>query len=225
MRKSRFLTLISLFSALHAIFVLIPLPFRSFMVIIQPLEGIILGVYGGFFSALLGSIVGRVIRPMEGLLPIFGITAEPIGALTAALFFRKKWKYVFLIYVILLTGYFIHPLGRILPAWCLWDIYIAFILTFISPLFLKNFKEITNSKKLVFLLALTSFIGIEADALVRIFILIPVGFYSLMGIPEEALTPIWIAGAIQTPLEAILSIIATVILGVPLIKFLKEVKI
>ncbi|MEM2265012.1 MAG: hypothetical protein QXX03_07500 [Nitrososphaerota archaeon] len=225
MRKSRFLTLISLFSALHAIFVLIPLPFRSFMVIIQPLEGIILGVYGGFFSALLGSIVGRVIRPMEGLLPIFGITAEPIGALTAALFFRKKWKYVFLIYVILLTGYFIHPLGRILPAWCLWDIYIAFILTFISPLFLKKFKEITNSKKLVFLLALTSFIGIEADALVRIFILIPVGFYSLMGIPEEALTPIWIAGAIQTPLEAILSIIATVILGVPLIKFLKEVKI
>ncbi|MEM2744033.1 MAG: hypothetical protein QXX97_02935 [Nitrososphaerota archaeon] len=225
MRKSRFLTLISLFSALHAIFVLIPLPFRSFMVIIQPLEGIILGVYGGFFSALLGSIVGRVIRPMEGLLPIFGITAEPIGALTAALFFRKKWKYVFLIYVILLTGYFIHPLGRILPAWCLWDIYIAFILTFISPLFLKNFREITNSKKLVFLLALTSFIGIEADALVRIFILIPVGFYSLMGIPEEALTPIWIAGAIQTPLEAILSIIATVILGVPLIKFLKEVKI
>jgi len=225
LRKSRFLTLISLFSALHAIFVLIPLPFRSFMVIIQPLEGIILGVYGGFFSALLGSIVGRVIRPMEGLLPIFGITAEPIGALTAALFFRKKWKYVFLIYVILLTGYFIHPLGRILPAWCLWDIYIAFILTFISPLFLKNFREITNSKKLVFLLALTSFIGIEADALVRIFILIPVGFYSLMGIPEEALTPIWIAGAIQTPLEAILSIIATVILGVPLIKFLKEVKI
>ncbi|MEM3630245.1 MAG: hypothetical protein QXY18_02385 [Nitrososphaerota archaeon] len=225
MRKSRFLTLISLFSALHAIFVLIPLPFRSFMVIIQPLEGIILGVYGGFFSALLGSIVGRVIRPMEGLLPIFGITAEPIGALTAALFFRKKWKYVFLIYIILLAGYFIHPLGRILPAWCLWNTYIAFILTFISPLFLKNFKEITNSKKLVFLLALTSFIGVEADALVRIFILIPIGFYSLMGIPEEALTPIWIAGAIQTPLEAILSIIATVILGIPLIKFLKEIKI
>jgi predicted membrane protein len=224
MRKSRFLTLISLFSALHAIFVLIPLPFRSLMVIIQPLEGIILGIYGGFLSALLGSIVGRIIRPMEGLLPIFGITAEPIGALVSALFFRKKWKHVFLIYLFLLLGYFIHPLGRILPAWCLWNTYIAFILTFISPLFLKKIKEETNSKKLAFLLALTSFIGIEADALVRIFILIPVGFYSLMGIPEEALVPIWIAGAIQTPIEAILSIIATIILGIPLIKILKEIK-
>jgi hypothetical protein len=224
MRKSRFLTLISLFSALHAIFVLIPLPLRSLMVIIQPLEGIILGVYGGFLSALLGSIVGRVITPMEGLLPIFGITAEPIGALVSALFFRKKWKYVFLIYLFLLLGYFIHPLGRILPAWCLWNTYIAFILTFISPLFLKKFKEETNSKKLAFLLALTSFIGVEADALVRIFILIPVGFYSLMGVPEEALVPIWIAGAIETPIEAILSIIATIILGIPLIKILKEIK-
>lgn len=219
----RFIALISLFSALHAIFVLIPLPFRTLMVVILPLEGIILGPYGGFLSALLGSIVGRVIRPMEGLYPIFGITAEPIGALVSGLFFRGKWKYIFLIYALLLTGYFIHPLGRVLPAWCLWNTYIAFILTFISPFFIKDFEKIINNpKKLPFLLALTSFIGTEADALVRIFILIPIGFYSLMGIPEEALTFIWIAGAFQTPIEAILSIIATIILGIPSIKLLKE---
>jgi hypothetical protein len=36
--------------------------------------------------------------------------------------------------------------------------------------------------------------------------------------------PIWIAGAIETPIEAILSIIATIILGIPLIKILKEIK-
>ena len=42
---------------------------------------------------------------------------------------------------------------------------------------------------------------------------------------EEVLPAIWIAGALETPIESIISVIATVIMGVPLLIALVKGKI
>jgi len=223
-RKSVLICLVALFGAVHGVLVAIPGIWRSWMIIVEPLEGMILGPGAGFTAALIGSVVGRIIRPRPGLFPIFGI-AEPIGALVAGLVFKGKWKVGLAVYVAMLAAYFLHPLGRTLPAWCLWDIYIAFILIFVSPIIVRRaLEDKANPKKLAPALALTSFISVEADVLTRIFLLIPVGLYKLMW-TEEALPAIWIAGAIETPIESIISVIAAVIIGAPLLIALVKGKI
>jgi len=44
----------------------------------------------------------------------------------------------------------------------------------------------------------------------------------LMGITEEALPYIWVEGAIETPIEALISVVASVIIGIPLITIIFE---
>jgi len=223
-RRSVFVAVTALLGAVHAVLVAIPGIWRSWMILIEPLEGVMLGPTAGFTAALIGSIAGRIIRPRLGLFPLFGI-AEPIGALVAGLVFKGKWKIGLAVYVAMLAAYFLHPLGRTLPAWCLWDIYIAFVLIFISPTIVRRaLQDKTNPKKLAPALALTSFISVEADVLTRIFLLIPVGLYKLMW-TEEVLPAIWIAGAIKTPIESIISVIVAVIIGVPLLIALVKGKI
>ena len=224
-RRSVFIAVTALFGAVHAALVATPGIWRSWMILIEPFEGVILGPTAGFTAALIGSIAGRIIRPRPGLFPLFGI-AEPIGASVAGLIFKGRWKTALAIYAAMLGAYFIHPLGRVLPAWCLWDIYIAFTLIFTSPYAVKGaLKERTNPKKLTLALVVASFIGIEADVLTRIFLLIPIELYKPMGIPEAALPLIWIAGAIETPIESIVSVIAAVIIGAPLLITLEKGKI
>jgi len=224
-RRSVFVAITAILGAVHAALVAIPGIWRSWMILIEPLEGMILGPRAGFTAALIGSIAGRIIRPGWGLYPLFGI-AEPIGALVTGLIFQGKWKTTLVAYATMLGAYFIHPLGRVLPAWCLWDVYLALALIFASPYAIKGaLKERANPKKITPALALASFIGIEADVLTRIFLLIPIGLYKLMGITEEALPLIWMAGALETPIESVISVIATVIIGVPLLITLEKGKI
>ena len=178
-RKSVFVAVTALFGAVHGALGAIPGIWRSWMIVIEPLEGMVLGPSAGFIAALIGSIIGRIIRPRPGLFPIFGI-AEPIGALVAGLVFKGKWKVALAAYVAMLAAYFIHPLGRALPAWCLWDIYIAFVLIFVSPGIVRRaLEDKASPRKLALALALTSFISVEADVLTRIFLLIPAGLYKV----------------------------------------------
>lgn len=224
-RKAVLIAITSLFGGIHAILVAIPGVWRSFMILIMPLEGIILGPTAGFTAALIGAIIGRVLRPRPGLLPIFGF-GEAIGALTTGLMFKGAWKHVLTLYLAMLSIYFIHPLGSVLPAWALWDVYIALALTLITPHFTKKvLKEGVDPRRLMLCLALTSFIGVEADVLTRIFLFIPMGLYKMMGIPEEALPLIWIAGAVETPIESLISVIATVTVGTPLLIAIEKGKV
>jgi len=219
------ISVIALFGAIHGILVAIPGLWRSWMIVIEPIEGMVLGPGAGFTAALIGSLVGRIVRPRPGLDLIFGI-AEPVGALAAGLMFTGRWKATFAVYAAMLAAYFIHPLGRTLPAWCLWDVYIAFALIFIAPAVLgRAMRDKADAGKLLPALALTAFIGIEADVLTRIFIFIPLGFYKLMGITEAALPAIWVAGAVETPIESVISVIASVTVGVPLLVALTKGRI
>jgi hypothetical protein len=73
-------------------------------------------------------------------------------------------------------------------------------------------------------LALSAFVGLEADVLFRIFILVPMQTYSLFyGWDVEGLRAIWTLGAILTPLKAALATLATTIIGPPLINLVNQI--
>ncbi len=214
-RRSVVAASISVFGALHAVLTAIPGIWRSWMIVVEPLEGMVLGPYAGFMAALVGSVAGRVVRPRTGLYALFGIS-EPVGALTAGLAFKGRWKIILTVYAAMLSAYFIHPLGRRLPAWCLWDVYLATVsIPLVRVFYRRMVSDRLNPKTLLPAVALTSFIGVEADTLTRILLFVPCNLYKLMGVPEEALPYIWMAGAIQTPIESAVSVLVSTTVGIP----------
>lgn len=221
MRRTQKIALTATLAALHATLSLFPGPagFRSWIILITPLEGIILGPLLGFTSGSIGYLLGWFIRPRAEPI-IFGI-GEPIGALTAGLIAQKKWPHAFLLYAGMLLAFFAYPLTSTIPLWTLWDTYIAFT----SILIFAAISKTHFIKKLPIFLGFAAFIGTEADVLTRIFILIPLNGYQWWGIPAQILPDIFILGAFQTPIEAIITVAAAIIIGVPLIKTLQKSKI
>lgn len=200
----------AIFAALHAALASFPGPlFRSWMFFIMPIEGIVLGPGPGAVAAIIGGSIGCFNRGEAMILPIVALS-EPVGAASAGLAFRGRWRELLGLYGLMLAAYFIHPLGRQLPAWCLWDIYIAFAA--IGPACLISGRlarrEKLRAPELPLAVALSTFVGLEADVLTRIFMLIPMFFYTIL-VPEpviETLTAWWIAGAFTTPIEALLGV-------------------
>jgi uncharacterized membrane protein len=219
-RQTQKVALTAIFAALHTALSLFPGPvgFRSWIILITPLEGIILGPSLGFSAASIGYLLGWFIRPRPEPI-IFGI-GEPIGALTAGLIAQKKWPYALLLYTGMLVALFTYPLTATIPLWTLWDIYVAFIGIFVFA----TLSRTQIIKKLPFFLGLAALIGTEADVLARVFILIPLSGYQWWGIPAEALPDIFVLGAFQTPVEAVISVVATVLIGVPLMRTLQKTK-
>jgi hypothetical protein len=71
---------------------------------------------------------------------------------------------------------------------------------------------------------LVAFVAVELDAMVRVFMLIVGGLYQVYPIPIEALPAIFVAGAIQTPLEAAYSVAVATVVGVPVLIALEKSK-
>jgi hypothetical protein len=220
MRQTQKIALTATFAALHTTLSLIPGPvnFRSWIILITPLEGIILGPTMGFSAASMGYLLGWFIRPRAEPI-IFGI-GEPIGALTTGLIAQKKWPHALLLYTGMLLAFFAYPLTSTIPLWTLWDIYIAFT----SILIFAVISKTQFIRRLPIFLGFAALIGTEADVLTRIFILIPLNGYQWWGIPAQLLPYIFVLGAFQTPIEAVFSVAATIIIGVPLIKTLQKNK-
>ncbi|MGC8849124.1 MAG: hypothetical protein ACP5QI_01460 [Candidatus Bathyarchaeia archaeon] len=160
------------------------------------------GPTGGVAAAFIGALAGRILKP--DALPVenfFGF-AEGIGALGAGLLAKGRWRLVASIYVIILAGFLLHPVARIIPLWTLWNIYLAFIVLLVSGLLFKEVLNRRDPKGLPFRIGIIAFIAVELDVLFRIFMLIPLGLYRLYPIPLELMPEIFIAGAFTTPLEA-----------------------
>lgn len=221
-RSSLLVALVALFGALHAALVALPGIWRSWVIAILPLEGVLLGPRAGFLAALMGCLLGRLIRPRPGLYIIFGL-AEPVGALAAGLTIRGRWKALLALYVALLAAYFAHPLGRSLPAWCLWDTYIALALSPVGPRLAKRALDARDDPRVLAMsMAFTALLSVEADVLFRIFLLVPAGLYVLMGVSEATLRLWWLAGALETPIESAISVLIAVAMGVPVLASLER---
>jgi hypothetical protein len=224
MRRSIQISLIATFSALHAVlyFSSFGLPWRNWGVYLETLEGIILGPYVGFFSALLGSSIARFIMPDVFLM--FGIVAEPLSVLTAGLLARGKWKPVLAVFMFMVAAYFAHAYGRMLPLWTILDILLTPFL--IYPSAKLNRKWLKAGVKHVWApLILTSFVCIVTDSLVRVFMLVPAGLHSLFFTGFEDLEGAFVVSAGYSFIEDAVAPIVSLVVGVPLLMAIAKLNV
>jgi hypothetical protein len=221
LRKTQKIALTAVFGAFHAVLYLPEGPWRSFVIYLIPIEGIVLGPAIGFSAALVGSVIARLIKP--SIWWMFGIIAEPIGVITAGLLAKGKWREVTLIYGVMLSGYFIHPYGRMLPYWTILDLLIAFILIYpVSKIGKWIWGE--RAKRLPIALILIAFISTVADSMTRVFLLVPGGLYQYFGLSYDMLAYGWfIPGAVGSYIEDLFVSVATLIVGVPLLISLRKI--
>jgi uncharacterized membrane protein len=225
MRKSLQLSLASVFAALHAVLYFISFGlWRNWGIYLESIEGIILGPKVGFMAALIGSSIARMIKPDDFWM--FGIIAEPISVLVAGLLAKTKWKPVLGLYAITLSAYFIHPFGQSLPLWTILDVIIAFFLIYPAAKVGGNLFEL-NFKHLPIKLVLISFVCIATDSLIRIFLLIPCGLYTLFTYFStfEGLYGIFVEAAVASYIEDLIVVIVSFVMGVPLMVSVRKFKL
>lgn len=220
MPKTLSIGLVSTFAALHSVLYLLPGPWRSWAVYLEPLEGMILGPKAGFTAAFTGSIIARMIKPSDDWM--FGLVAEPMGVLVSGLLVKGRWKPVTAVYAIMLAAYFVHPFGRILPLWAILDILCAFLLIYpAAKLGGSSLGE--DVKALPLILIVVSFVSTVADSLTRVFLLIPVGLYNLWGYSFEVIYFVFVTGAVGSYIEDLTVVIVSVLVGVPLLIALSKI--
>ncbi len=224
--------MIAIFAAFNVIcdsLVSSPLPYsgvwHSWIFILEPLTGIILTPLASFFSALIGVMIGHFVNFLDVYEFLFTLGA-PIGAMISSLIFRGKWSIALIYYTALLGAFFVTPVSWQLPFWGMWDVYLAFICLLIVSVMVKKWRKLWNTKsssRLIYILALSTFIGLEADVLFRIFILIPCQTYQLFyNWDVNALQGIWVLGAVETSTKAALSTIIAATVGLPIITAIRK---
>jgi len=193
---------------------------RNWAIYLEPIEGIVLGPWAGFLTALIGSIVARMIRPID--VWMFGMVAEPMGVLACGLLGKGRWRPVMAIYASMLMAYFVHPFGRWLPLWTILDILLALALTYPAAKMGKGLFE-GNAKRLSVSLILLAFVGTVTDSLTRVFLLIPAGLYMFFGWSSQVVYSIFVAGAIDSYIEDMLVVMVSFSVGVPLLAALRRI--
>jgi hypothetical protein len=221
MRTTKKVALIAVFASLHAVLFLPEgLPWRSYVIYLMPIEGIVLGPVAGFFSALLGSTVARLIKPSE--LWMFGIVAEPLGVLGAGLLAKMRWKELTLIYGVMLAAFFLHPYGTMLPLWTVLDLIVGFVLIYPTSRMAKALWG-NKTRRFPVALLLVAFVSTVADSMTRVFLLVPAGLYQFFGFDFDALSGIFVLGAVGSYIEDLTVAAATLLAGVPLLLSLRKI--
>ena len=230
MRKSLFVSLVAVFAALNVVCdSVIGIPqfeygvWWSWIFLIEPITGIVLGPYVGFLSTFIGVMIGHFIYFRGAPEFLFTIGAS-VGAMISGLLFRGKWKTVFAYYTVLFIAYFASPVAWQLPIWGMWNTYLAYA-GLCTAAFILTKKKTWKPESKRFLYPLYAFIGLEADILFRIFLLVPCQTYRLIyGWPIQVLQWAWMLGAAVTPVQVALSaLVVTPLIGMPLIKLLRKV--
>jgi hypothetical protein len=122
----------------------------------------------------------------------------------------------------MLAAYFIHPFGRWLPIWTVLDTLLAFFLIYPAGkigkwVFKGDFWRLSLS------LIIISFICIATDALVRVFLLVPSGLYTLFTSSPDVVYAMFVLGAIDSYIEDALVVIVSFVVGVPLVLALRKI--
>lgn len=132
-KKSLFISLVAIFASLNVVCdSLAGIPqfaegvWYSWIFVIEPLNGIILGPYTGFLSTFIGVMIGHFIY-FRGTHEFLFTLGAPVGAMVSGLLFNGKWKIVFMYYTLLFTAYFVTPIAWQLPIWGMWNTYCAYI--------------------------------------------------------------------------------------------------
>lgn len=220
MVKTRALSLIACFAAAGAVCDAVLTPGFSAGVwyglefMFSPIAGIALGPYNGFASTLIAVMVGHLISPRETAYEFIFALGAPVGSMVSGFVLEGKLRRVFAYYTFMLAAYFAAPVSRMLPLWGMWDCYLAYLLLALL-LLLSGARKAGGVVKRVSPFALSAFLGLEADVLLRIFIFVPLQTYRFFyGLTPEALAAIWAAPApVITPLKVFLSTLTAAFVG------------
>jgi hypothetical protein len=229
------IALIAIFSALYAIFRIIPLgPMiglsQSFAVSdsLAPLFGIILGPYAGGLSVIIGTFSAFALgKPVMFLgldfLPAF------LNAVAVGFLIRRKWIPVAVLYVGLLAIFTLSPytlltvqIGSVAVPF-MW-LHIIALIVLLSPI---SFKATSNIRKsnlayLALSIAVIAFIGtmlqhLTGNLLFELVFGEPIGGYT-----AATFQGYWTMAFFAYPVERAALIIIAVLIGVPTVKLLKK---
>lgn len=188
----------------------------SWIFILSPLIGVLLGPVTGAVAVGLGTLLGHLIYFRDPYELIFMMGA-PVGTLMAGLVAQRRWKPVLAIYSALLMGYFLSPVSWALPLWGIWDTLFGFCLVvlFAAVSHTKPGLFTTEESRVsIFALGLATVIGLESDVLLRVFIFVPCMTFSLFyGLTIEQLQILWLGAGVITPFKVLLAVILGLTIG------------
>ncbi|MFW9919449.1 MAG: hypothetical protein ACFFED_07605 [Candidatus Thorarchaeota archaeon] len=225
--KSHFIAFSAIFAAMAAALDLILTPgfssgiWDSWIFLLSPIVGVLLGPIGGFAAIGIGSLIGHILffRDVFELLYMIG---APIGAAMAGLVYQRRWKPVLIIYSGLLAGYFLYPVSWTLPLFGIWDILVGFGFVVLFSVLVNRqwWNEMSREKDLLRLIFCTV-IGLESDILTRVFLLVPGQTYWIFyGFTPEDLQLLWLGAGIITPIKVLLAVIMMVTIGYQVLRVL-----
>ncbi len=166
-------------------------------------------------------MLGHWLVPRETIYEFVFTVGAPIGSMMAGFVFRGNWKRVFAFYTAMLGFYFITPVSQQLPVWGMWDVYTAYILLLVLGVILsvKGSGEIQRLSPF----AVSAFIGLEADVLFRIFVLVPCQTYRFFyGLTPEVLVALWsLPAPLITPLKVLLATFVATLITPQIMRILK----
>ena len=240
-RNTRIIAIIAIFASLYAVLRVLPsLPMvgigSSFAIsdVIAPIYGIVLGPFTGGLSIILGSFLAFAMgKPVVFLfldfLPAF------INAFTLGLLMKRKWLPAVILNAFLLIAFLLNPLtdffvdagGFLIPF--VWMHIVAFIVL-LSPLGRNAGKWINSMKPTLMVagLAILAFIGTMMQHLMgNILYEVTLNqIYVLLGqtpiVPASGYAATWAVVVFVYPWERLFFIILTVIVGVPIVRILKN---
>ena len=231
--RSRIVAYLAIFTALVTVFDAIPmLPgfyggiWDSWIFLFAPLIGVLLGPLYGLIAVGLGSLLGHFIYS-RGPYELLFMLGAVVGTICAALIFQRRWKPVLIIYTVLLGGYFLYPVTWMLPIIGIWDILLAFGLLLVFSLMTnRNWWPSNRWTSIWLLLLFASIIGLEADILFRVFVLVPGQTYWLFySLTPDALYWMWLTAGIITPTKVVLGATFTITIGYSLLRILPRTEI
>ncbi len=213
--RTQFLAFVSIFTAMATVLDILPIIpgfysgiWDSWLFILSPIIGIILGPFAGAISVGLGTTIGHLIYFRDPFEFVFMLGA-PLGAAMTGFIHRARWPPVLGVYSILLLSYFITPVAWSLTFWGIWDVLLGFGLLVITSILLNSNtikQKIQENEKVLSTLAII--IGLETDILFRVFVFVPCQTYWFFyGLTGEQLQLIWIGAGFITPIKVLLATI------------------
>jgi hypothetical protein len=231
--RSHLVAYTAVFLALAAVFDAIPIIpglysgiWASWIFLFHPLIGVLLGPFYGALAVGGGSFLGHFIYYRDPFEFLFMLGAA-FGTLCTGLIYQRRWKPVLLFYTLLLIGYFLTPVTWLLPLIGIWDVLLGFILVLLySVLVSRNFWPNNPIRSQWLRLLFGAIIGLEADILLRVFILVPGQTYWLFyGWTPAFLQFLWFTAGIITPTKVLIGTLFTVTLGFSLLQILPRLGI
>jgi len=194
----------------------------SWVFLVIPVNGIVLGPLYGPLATLIGVFIGHFLyfRGVEEFLFTLGAA---LGSAVCGLMWDKKILPVIIFYTFGLISYFVTPISSPLPMWGMWDTYCAYLVVLLVGLFHTRISSSWIGGHFRFWIGICSFVGVEADVLFRIFLFIPMGTYrSIYGFPPEILREIWALSAVSTPIQVSMSLFFSCLAVPNIIVFIKK---